>query len=207
MDELHRALGDIRSLRRQIAHSTEFRGYGPLTLSLTALLGVAAAIVQAKIIPDPVAHVHAYLALWVVTAGVSVGIVGLHAVTRSRRMHSGMADEMIRLAAAQFLPCIAIGLALTWVIVYRAPLIAWTLPAMWQILFSFGVFASCRFLSRTMVAAGVWYAAFGVMCISLGDERALAPWTMGVGFGIGQMIVAAVLAFASAREEEHEIES
>ena len=33
MNDLNRALGDIDSIRRQMARTTEFRGYGPTTLA------------------------------------------------------------------------------------------------------------------------------------------------------------------------------
>ena len=47
-----------------------------------------------------------------------------------------------------------------------------------------------------MFAVGVWYLGAGLTCHALGDgERALSPWVMGVPFGIGQMLVAAVLQF------------
>ena len=36
MNDLYKALGDISSIRRQVAHSTEFRGYGPATLATTS---------------------------------------------------------------------------------------------------------------------------------------------------------------------------
>ena len=35
MNELYKALGDISSIRRQMASTTEFRGYGPATLAAT----------------------------------------------------------------------------------------------------------------------------------------------------------------------------
>ena len=57
------------------------------------------------------------------------------------------------------------------------------LPGIWQIIFSLGVFSSCRFLPRPMVAAGVWYLLTGLICLSLGDTRALSPWAMGIPFG------------------------
>lgn len=205
MDELHRALGDIRSLRRQVARSTEFRGYGPLAIAATSGFGTVAATVQSRWITVPLRQMHGYLTVWAVCAVVSLGLVAFHAITRSRRMHSGLADEMIRIAAGQFLPCLLLGVTLTWVVVYRVPELCWTLPAMWHLLFSLGIFASCRFLSRTMVAAGVWYAGFGLMALSLGGPDALAPWVMGVGFGVGQMLVAAVLAFTAAKEQGDEI--
>jgi len=43
MNDLNKALGDISSIRRQVAHSTEFRGYGPATLASTGLLAVGGA--------------------------------------------------------------------------------------------------------------------------------------------------------------------
>ena len=38
MNDLHKAIGDISSIRRQMARSTEFRGYGPATLGERLLL-------------------------------------------------------------------------------------------------------------------------------------------------------------------------
>jgi hypothetical protein len=42
MNDLNKALGDISSIRRQVAHATEFRGYGPATLAGTGSRNVAA---------------------------------------------------------------------------------------------------------------------------------------------------------------------
>ena len=40
MSELHNALGDIGSIRRQVASATQFRGYGPVTLAATGVLAL-----------------------------------------------------------------------------------------------------------------------------------------------------------------------
>jgi hypothetical protein len=53
-----------------------------------------------------------------------------------------------------------------------------------------------------MIAAGVWYLFTGLLCIALGDNRALSPATMGVSFGFGQLIVAAILLFATPESED-----
>ena len=55
----------------------------------------------------------------------------------------------------------------------------------------------CRFLPRPMVAVGAWYLLTGLICLSLGDARALSPWAMGIPFGVGQLLVAAVLLFTT----------
>jgi hypothetical protein len=54
-----------------------------------------------------------------------------------------------------------------------------------------------------MISAGVWYLFSGLFCISLGDARAFSPWTMGISYGAGQLLVAAILLFR-AREVDDE---
>jgi hypothetical protein len=76
MRELDKALGDIESIRRQMARSTEFRGYGPATLMATAVLAIIAAGAQRALVPDPVNHMEAYLVIWLSTAAVSAGLAG-----------------------------------------------------------------------------------------------------------------------------------
>src|SRR6266496_3456411 len=110
--------------------------------------------------------------------------------TRSRRMHSGLADEMIRMAVEQFLPSALAGALITVVLVRYVPQAFWMLPGLWQVIFSLGVFSSCRFLPRPMGMAGAWYLVTGLACISVGGNRALSPWAMGVPYGLGQLLVA-----------------
>jgi len=199
MNDLNRALGDISSIRRQMARSTEFHGYGPATLASTGFFAVAAAGAQALWLPDPAQHIMAYLGIWIGTAMLSAVLIGTQMHTRTRRIHSGMADEMIRMAVEQFLPSAGAGVLVTLVLMQYVPAALWMLPGMWQIVFSLGVFASCRFLPRAIAAAGAWYLLTGLFCISLGDSRALSPWTMGIPYGAGQLLVAGILLF-SAKE-------
>ena len=79
----------------------------------------------------------------------------------------------------------------------------WTLPGLWQIFYALGIFASCRFLPRQMFAVGVWFLATGTLCLSTGaGERALSAWEMGLPFGIGQLLLAAVLKFGFREADE-----
>lgn len=197
MNDLNKALVEISSIRRQLAHSTEFRGYGPATLAATGVFAILAAAVQAICLPDPSRHILAYLAIWISTAVLSAALIGVQTVTRTHRMHSGLADEMIRMAVEQFLPAAGAGALLTFVLVVAVPSAAWMLPGLWQIIFALGVFSSCRFLPRPMPVAGAWYLLSGLTCILLAGNRALSPWTMAVAFGAGQLLVAAILLFTS----------
>ena len=51
-----------------------------------------------------------------------------------------------------------------------------------------------------MVAAGVWYLFTGLACIALADNRALSPWAMGIPYGAGQLLVAAILLITARPE-------
>jgi hypothetical protein len=197
MNDLNRALGEISSIRRQMAHTAEFRGYGPATLATTGLFALLAAAIQARWLPDPANHILDYLAIWTATAVLSASLIAVQTYTRSRRMHSGMADEMIRMAVEQFLPSVGAGVLVTLVLVRFVPAAVWMLPGLWQIIFSLGVFASCRFLPRPMAAAGAWYLLTGLICLAFADTRALNPWAMGISYAAGQMLVAAILHFSA----------
>jgi hypothetical protein len=197
MNDLNKALSDISSIRRQVAHSTEFRGYGPATLAGTGALAVAAAAAQAWWLPDPAGHIAAYLSIWISTAALSAALIGTEMHARTRRIHSGMADEMIRMAVEQFLPAVGVGGLLTLVLVRFVPGAVWMIPGMWQVIFSLGVFSSCRFLPRAIALAGAWYLLTGLGLIALADNRALSPWAMGIPYGAGQVLVAAILLFAA----------
>jgi hypothetical protein len=195
MRELDRALGDISSIRRQMARATEFRGYGPATLMATALIAMVAAVAQAVLIPDPANHLAVYLGIWMTTAVLSAALITVQTANRVQRVHSGMADEMIRMAVEQFLPAAVAGALLTVAMMRSGPTHLWLLPGLWQVIFSLGVFSSCRFLPRPMLAAGLWYLGTGLACVALGDGRALSPWAMGIPYGGGQLLVAAILYF------------
>jgi hypothetical protein len=197
MNDLHKALGDINSIRRQVAHSTEFRGYGPMTLAATGVLALAAAAVQALWVPDPASHLASYLAIWMLTAAISAAVIAVEMYARTRRIHSGMADEMIRMAVEQFLPAVGVGACVTFVLLRFVPTAQWMIPGLWQVIFSLGVFASCRFLPRPIAAAGAWYLLTGLTCLMLPDQRAFSPWAMGIPYAVGQMMVAGILLHAA----------
>lgn len=204
MTELHKALGDIDSIRKQMATTTQFRGYGPATLAATSVLAIAGAIVQAKLVPVPTNSISTYLSIWIVTAAIAASLSGVQMYTRARRIHSALSQEMIHMAVEQFVPSMLAGTFITIVLVRSATSAVWMLPGLWQVIFALGIFASCRFLPRAMVAPATWYLLTGLACLSLGDDRALSPWTMGAAFGIGEMMIAGVLYFNSQEASDGE---
>ena len=206
MTELRQALNEINAIRAQVARGTEFRGYGPLSIACSGLLALVVAAVQAYGMGESGREASMFLSIWVATAAVSVALTTVETIVRARRVHSGFASEMIHAALEQFLPSIAVGVALTAVVTRVAREEIWMLPGLWELLFGLGVFASCRFLPRQMFTVGVWYLIAGLGCLTIASgPRTLMPWEMGIPFGVGQLLVAAVLhyGFEGACEESH----
>lgn len=194
MQDLEDALSDIQALRSQLARSTQFRGYSAPAFAATSALAVLAAGAQVWLVPRPNADPHLYVALWIGTAIAAAAIIGIDVIARSRRTHSGLADEMIYAALEQLLPAGVAGALLTYVMVRFAPAETWMLPGLWQILLSLGVFASCRSLPAPLIALGVWYLSTGLVCVVVGSTSApLSPWAMGIPFGGGQLLAAALI--------------
>jgi hypothetical protein len=196
MTELRQALNDINAIRGQVAQGTQFRGYGPLSIASSGILAVVVATAETRWAPASEHDVKFFLSIWISTAAVAVLLSALQTVFRVRRVHDGLALEMIKSAVEQFLPCVVAGSLSTVVILRIAPQDSWMLPGLWAVFFSLGVFASCRFLPRQMFAVGAWYLAAGLVCLLIAaDHHALLPWAMGISFGVGQLLVAAVLQF------------
>jgi hypothetical protein len=204
MTELRQALDDISAIRTQVARGTQFRGYGPLSVASTGVLALFVAAAQSHWVAGSNQGLKSFLDVWIATAAVAVFLSALETIFRARKVHSGLAMEMIQAAAEQFLPSIVVGLLLTVVLLRIAPQDSWMLPGLWEVIFSLGVFASCRFLPRQMFGVGTWYLASGLVCLLIASgHHTLSPWAMGIPFGIGQLLVAAVLryGFEDAIEE------
>ena len=201
MKDVDQALSEIRSIRNQMARSTEFRGYGPASIAFSGGLALAVAAFQSS---SPIeATFFGTFGIWIVTAGLAVLLSSAETVVRAQRVHFGLANEMIHSAIEQFVPALVVGLLLTMVLMRAAPESRWMLPGMWEVLFSLGIFASCRFLPKQMFGVGVWYLSAGLCCLTAcGAAKTFSPWTMGIPFGVGQLLVAAVLQFGFGDEIE-----
>jgi hypothetical protein len=203
MLNLDRALTDIKAMRSQMARGTEFRGYGPVAFAATGLLAIGAALAQALWIEEPADHMTAYLGLWIAMAVVAGVIISTDVVTRSRRMHSGLADEMIQSAAEQLLPAVVAGGLLTVALFHFAPESLRLLPGLWQIILSLGIFASCRSLPAPFILVGIWYLGAGLVCLVFANsESEFSPWAMGVPFGIGQLLAAVLIQTVGTSDVE-----
>ncbi|MFC6792622.1 hypothetical protein ACFQE0_25555 [Methylobacterium komagatae] len=194
MQDLDKALADIVAIRTQIARDTTFRGLGSATLAATGGVALATAAGQALWLGNPANHAGLFFAIWVAAALSAFALIGVEALRRTRRLHSGLADAMVLNAIEVFLPSAGAGACLGLVIARFAPDQIWLLPGLWQVLVGLGLFASARILPRAVQAIGAWYLIAGLSVIAIAAaDHALSPWTMGLPFVIGQVALAIVV--------------
>ena len=202
MRDLDKALADILAIRSQIAAGTAFRGYGPATVAATSGIALLTAILQFLWLKDPTGQPITFFAGWAAAALLSAALIWIEMLARSRRHHSGLADAMIQQAVEQFLPAGVAGLLLAIMLWKFAPETLWMLPGLWQLLVSLGVFASVRSLPRSIAFGGAWYFVSGFTVLLLASQsHLLSPWTMGLPFAAGQILMAALLFFASGEND------
>ncbi len=202
--DLRDALIQISEIRQQMARTEVFRGYRALPVAFSGALAWVVAGVQLAWLPDPLRHLPAYLSLWIGAAILGLGAAGSEVVFRARRSPR-WSRELTRQAVEQFVPCLVAGSLLTFVVVRHADGVAWMLPGLWSILFSLGIFASCRLLPRATYGLGLYYLLAGLACLTLAQgDRALSPWAMGIPFGGGQMLSAVVLYRTLERDHGHQ---
>jgi hypothetical protein len=194
MTDLEKALADIATVRDQMARTAIFRGYGPEALAATAVVAVAAGLVQWLVLEKPRLAPDTYIALWGLSGAFAAAIIGTEAIRRSHKAHGGLADDMVLAAAERFLPAGVGGVLLTIVIRQFAPEALWMLPGLWQLLLSLGVFAACASLPSSMTLVGFWYMTTGLACLAVAKgDLAFSPWAMAMPFSVGQLLSALFL--------------
>jgi hypothetical protein len=199
--ELRDALTQISEIRLQLARNEVFRGYRAMPVAFSGGVAVLAAVIQSITIPDPVAQIGPYLVLWIGAAIVSALAAGLEMMIRARNSNTTKTRELTWLALEQFCPALMAGALLTVVLVRSAPDSVWLLPGLWQILYSLGIFASCRLLPRPTFWVGVFYLGTGLAVIAFAHgDAALSPWSMGLPYFTGQIMAALVLYFTLERD-------
>jgi hypothetical protein len=202
MTELDKALADLAHIRTRLAAGTLFQGFGPAAVAATGLLAIAVAKAQ-TLWPDPLTSSREmFLNIWIAAGIAAAGLIGIEMVARSRRRHGGLSTAMIVNALEQFLPAGFAGAAVAAVFIAFSPQECWMLPGLWQIFIALGLFAAARSLPRTVLLAAAWYFVAGTAVLILASaDKALSPWLMGLPFGAGQLLLAAVLHFAEGEPD------
>ncbi len=198
--DIQTALSQVAEIRGQLERARVYRGYRSTPMAMTGLVALGAAAIQERYVPSGTRQW--FVEFWVAAAVVSLLLV---AGELTLEYFSGMEGGDRRLTGrvvGQFLPCLAAGAVLTTVLGGTALLVSY-LPGLWSILFSLGIFASRPYLPRGVGWVGVYYLVAGALLLLQAPRGvSLAPWGMGLAFGLGQLHLAAVLYWNLERRKD-----
>ena len=198
--DLQEALTQISEIRQHVARTETFRGYQAAPVAFSGFLACLAASVQDVLVPEPAQNLAAYLGLWVGSAVLSMVVTGVFIIWHCKQSTSSLTRPNTIQAVGQFLPAVVAGGLVTFILYERYPQAASLLPGLWTMFFSLGIFASYRLLPSATFWIGVYYLLASVVCLVWArDVNAFSPWAMGVPFGIGQLLSAAILYWTLER--------
>lgn len=200
MSELHNALHQVSEIRAQVSRIETFRGYRSVTIGFSGILACVASVCQAMWLPDPATRLAFWLTLWIAVAAVSVSVIGGEMIWSLYRSGSRWRVRTTKAALEQMLPCLVAGVLVTVVLLQCHPQSATLLPGLWSILFSLGVFSSCRLLPPAVWWIAIWYLVAGCVVLTVcRGEYGFSPFAMAGTFGVGQLWTAAILHFSLER--------
>ena len=197
--ELPQALAQIAEIRAQAAKADVYRGYRPVPVALSGLIGLVAAWVQpAGLGSDPVG----FVVYWV-TVAVCAGFVGVSEIVYNYLVHDeAMARRRTRLVVGQLMPSVVGGALVTATLVHQGGALVPLLPGLWALSFGLGIFASRPYMVRASGWVALYfYAAGAVLLWTAHGPDTLSAWAVGGTFGVGQLLAAAVLYWSLAQEE------
>lgn len=203
--DLHEALTQISEIRQQVARTETFRGYRAAPVAFSGAVACLAAALQHSLIPDPAANLPSYLGLWIGAALLSMFVTGLTMLWYCKQSTSSMTAANTAMAVGQFLPSVAAGGLVTVALSSQATDCLWMLPGLWSLFFSLGIFASFRLLPKATFWVAVFYLLSGTLCLVWAkNDFAFSPWAMGLPFGVGQFLSAAILYWTLERKPDDE---
>jgi hypothetical protein len=198
--EYTRALSQISEIHEHLAKGEIYRGYHPIPVAVTGLCGLAAALVQDWVVDpsQPLGFVYFWIGVAVVSACVGGAAIVFNYVLRDDPFRRRKTRKVV----GQLLPCLVAGLAVTAGVVYVDESAIPILPGVWTVIYSLGIFASRPYLPRSIGWVALFYLLAGAGLLVLARAGlSLAPWGLGVAFGVGQLAAAIVLYSNKERKD------
>lgn len=186
--DVGRALDQIAEIHQQIAKGEIYRGYRPLPVAASGMIGVAGASLEPRsIAADPAA----FVLYWTVLGAVAA-LVGFSEILHNYIVHDDpTARRRTRRVLGQFLPSLVAGVAIAPALLHSSPSFGVIVPGLWAVCFGLGVLASQPYLPRASGGVALLYFGAGVWLLM--NAHALSGWQVGGVFGVGQLLAALVL--------------
>ena len=197
--ELPQALAQIAEIRAQATKTDVYRGYRPVPIAASGVLGLAAAWLQPQALA---ADRDAFVRYWMLVAACAA-FIGVSEIAYNFIVHDdSLARRRTLRVAGQFLPCLIAGALLTLIVVLKSPPSIPFLPGLWALAFGLGIFASRPYLVRASGWVALYFYLVGAALLwTAPGPESLRAWSVGGTFGIGQILSALVLYWNLERDD------
>lgn len=188
--KLSEALDRINEIHGHMARGEVYLGYRPLPVALSGVLGLLAAVMQARFVPpeQPRIFVYYWLSVAGVSAALAASVVLVHFFNQSwferrQTMH----------VWGQFLPCLAGGGLMGVGVACAMPESIGLLPGLWAMVFGLGIFSSRPFLPKAVGWVALYYLLAGAWMVSNPADATQPAWLLAWTFFVGQCAGAVIL--------------
>ena len=197
MTEVGRALEQIAQIHEHLARNEVYRGWRPVPVASSGLVGFAAAAWQSMAAPplEPWSFVRYWLIVGTVALAVGCSEIVWH-YARANETDRRRSRQVI----GQFLPALVAGALVTAALMRLNPALVSLLPGLWALLYGVAIFAARPFVPRASAWVGVYYWAAGGALLWMATSVALSPWAVGATFGVGQLLAAATIYWSAERD-------
>jgi hypothetical protein len=200
--EVSRAIADLEEVRTRLAAVQRFRGLSGGAAFASGLAAIGSGLIQASGVAQPVTQADGtrYVTIWIACLACSLAVNYGAIVLWLARHWSVRSRVELKTVGMTILPSIVAGGLFTAVFIARGEL--GLLPGMWCLCYALGLIAS-----RAMAPPGIgWiaalFAASGAALLFAPGNNALAWWVMPATFGLGQIVIGALVSRDAAVEME-----
>lgn len=198
---LNRALSDIAQIRAQLDRAESYRGFRSLTVGGSAIFVVAGAVVQQTWLQDSNHDIGSFLTLWISVAVLSAIVCSIEMLIRNRTSENPLTEKLHRSLIWQTTPSLIVGSVVTAAIVNTGSAgngienATQILPGLWAMIYALGLWACGANLPRMAHAATLYFMLAGAVLLLLNSDTTATPaaWQMVVLFGVGQLLLSAIL--------------
>lgn len=192
--DVTRAIADIDEVRSRLASVQRFRGLSGAAALASGVGALGSGLVQLTVVPYPAGGEGGmrYVAIWIACLAFALAInYGAIAVWLIRHW-SARSQAELRTVGMTILPAIVAGGAFTAALLARGEL--GLLPGIWCSCYALGLLASRSMAPRGVAPVALAFAAIGFALLFAPGTNALAWWVMPLTFGLGQLLIAGLIA-------------
>jgi len=197
--EVSRALADLEEVRSRLVAVQRFRGLSGGAAIVSGVAALGTGIFQLITLPEPatVDEGSRYVAMWIACLVFALLTNYGAIVVWLAKNWSLRSRTELRTVGMTIAPAIFAGGVLTLALLARN--MEGLLPGTWCLCYALGLVASRAMVPRGVLAVAALFGAAGSALLFAPGTNALHWWVMPATFGIGQLVIGALVL----REEGH----